>query len=170
MRWSRRGSSISRSSSPNSIRAGLSVAGGNSSPLPGASCVCPLWKIPKTEELPVSVLGSQNGHALIVYGERYLKMATGGIGDQQLLTAISALCDPARLRRLSWQSFIGQSPSDPWLDWLQAHFSLDKVRATCSLNRSIFCGCTTEVRRHLPMITCFVIRLRVGPSNIAQNR
>jgi hypothetical protein len=60
-----------------------------------------------------------NGHALVIYDERNPTMSLGGKGHDQWVRVTSALKAPNCLRRISWQSFIGQWPSNEVLDWLK---------------------------------------------------
>jgi hypothetical protein len=64
-------------------------------------------------------LAADRGHALIIYDQRNPSMATGGVGDSQWRTALGALGASGVLRRLSWQTFIAQWPSDVALDWMK---------------------------------------------------
>ena len=64
-------------------------------------------------------LSIDRGHALIIYDRRNPTMAMGGEGDRQWCTALAALKAPGLLRRLSWQAFIAQWPSDIVLDWMK---------------------------------------------------
>jgi hypothetical protein len=64
-------------------------------------------------------LDTKRGHALIIYDARNPTMLPDGKGDCQWHSVLSALTKPNLLRRLSWQNFISQWPSDPVLDWLK---------------------------------------------------
>jgi hypothetical protein len=64
-------------------------------------------------------LDQQHGHALIIYDARNPSMVSGGKGDRQWREASDALRFPGLLRRLSWQAFISQWPTDPVLGWLK---------------------------------------------------
>jgi hypothetical protein len=46
--------------------------------------------------------------------------------------AYEALRTPGTLRRLSWQAFIAQWPSDAVLDWLKDQLVAKPVRSDCS--------------------------------------
>lgn len=58
-------------------------------------------------------------HALIIYDERNPAMAADGAGDRAWRAAHEAMRAPGTLRRLSWQAFIAQWPSDAILNWLK---------------------------------------------------
>lgn len=64
-------------------------------------------------------LDTNTGHALIIYDQRNPAMGKDGVCDFQWRTAYEALQTRGALRRLSWQSFIAQWPSDAILDWLK---------------------------------------------------
>jgi Restriction Endonuclease associating with ARP len=64
-------------------------------------------------------LDTERGHALVIYDRRNPTMSTGGHGEAQWKRASDSLRPPGALRRLSWQAFIGQWPSDAVLDWLK---------------------------------------------------
>jgi hypothetical protein len=72
----------------------------------------------------------QRGHALIIYDARNPTMLPGGEGDRQWRAASGALTVSALLRRLSWQAFISQWPSDSVLDWLRGE--LDAKYGFCT--------------------------------------
>jgi hypothetical protein len=88
---------------------------------------CPLYKI---YQLTRNVLAAcvdergeyqiDHGHALIIYDQRNPAMAKGGLCDLAWRAAHGTLRDSSRLRRLSWQAFVAQWPSDEKLDWLKA--------------------------------------------------
>jgi hypothetical protein len=61
-----------------------------------------------------------SGHALIIYDQRNPAMLPGGRGDCQWRDASSAIRTAGTLRRLSWQSLMGQWPADEVLDWMKA--------------------------------------------------
>jgi hypothetical protein len=87
---------------------------------------CPL---DKTYQLARNVLAAcvdqdgklniNNGHALIIYDQRNPAFARDGMCDRQWRAAYEALRASNALRRLSWQAFIRQLPSDAMLDWLK---------------------------------------------------
>jgi hypothetical protein len=60
-----------------------------------------------------------NGHALILYDQRNPMMAPGGRGDKQWCAAYKDIKVSGALRRLSWQAFVMQWPSDRALNWLK---------------------------------------------------
>jgi hypothetical protein len=64
-------------------------------------------------------LNFDRGHTLIIYDQRNPAMADGGDCDRAWRTVYEALRCRSKLRRLSWQEFLGQWPSDPVLDWLK---------------------------------------------------
>ncbi|WP_166299109.1 PGN_0703 family putative restriction endonuclease [Bradyrhizobium sp. 2S1] len=59
------------------------------------------------------------GHALLMYDQRNPAMLPGGWGDHQWLAASGAIQNAGTLRRLSWQSLIGQWPADEVLSWMK---------------------------------------------------
>jgi hypothetical protein len=59
------------------------------------------------------------GHALIIYDQRNPAMAKDGACDRSWRAACESLQARSTLRRLSWQAFIAQWPSDAILNWLK---------------------------------------------------
>jgi hypothetical protein len=58
------------------------------------------------------------GHALIIYDARNPTTFKDGACETQWIKARSALRMPHLLRRISWQSFLGQLPADDICNWL----------------------------------------------------
>jgi hypothetical protein len=63
------------------------------------------------------------GHALIIYDLRNPTISNDGRGEHQWRRAYGAIQSSGTLRRLSWQSMIGQWPRDEILDWLRARLN-----------------------------------------------
>lgn len=64
-------------------------------------------------------LDLEGGHALVLYDSRNPAMQPGGTGDQQWRATAGSLQTDGVLKRLTWQSFVGQWPDEPVLDWLK---------------------------------------------------
>jgi hypothetical protein len=100
---------------------------------------CPLHK---TYQLSRNVLAAcidddgklhiDRGHALILYDQRNPSMAMEGACGRSWRAVCDALKFPSMLRRISWQDFIAQWPSDTILDWLKDE--LDKKYGLISSN------------------------------------
>lgn len=93
------------------------------SPCPLASCYQLARNVMATCVGADGTLDVARGHALVIYDARNPAMAAGGLGDEQWRATKSALRSPALLRRLSWQSFIAQWPSDTVLNWLRSELN-----------------------------------------------
>jgi hypothetical protein len=65
----------------------------------------------------------KNGHALIIYDRRNPAMWDDGKGARQWRHAYGAVQSSGALKRLSWQSMLGQWPADEILDWLKARLN-----------------------------------------------
>lgn len=68
-------------------------------------------------------LDLESGHALVLYDRRNPCMQSNGKADDQWQATVSALRETRLLRRLSWQSFLGQWPEELILDWLKGELA-----------------------------------------------
>ena len=64
-------------------------------------------------------LNKNAGHVLTIYDARNPAMAEDGTGMRQWNAVHQALKPPDLLRRLSWQSLLGQLPDDAMFKWLK---------------------------------------------------
>jgi hypothetical protein len=71
------------------------------------------------------------------------------VRDRVEAAAIATIKVPGRLRRLSWQSLLGQWPEDPVLDWLR----VDSRKVRVALKSKVSWMSTCEVGRY-PSIEC----------------
>ena len=65
------------------------------------------------------VLDKNAGHVLTIYDARNPAMIEGGMGITQWNSVHQALKPPRLLRRLSWQSLLGQLPDDANFSWIK---------------------------------------------------